>query len=55
MFGSNFQLYKQNSKMFMALDIDSRSGSHDFTLFVIKHDKKKFQTMAEKWCVCVNC
>lgn len=40
MFGSNIQLHKQNSKMFMALDINSRSGLHDFTLFVIKHNKK---------------
>lgn len=40
MFGSNYQLYKQNSKMFMALDIDSRSGLHDFTPSAIKHDTK---------------
>lgn len=40
MFGSKFQLHEQNSKMFMALDINSRSGLHDFTPFAIKHKKK---------------
>lgn len=33
-------IIQTEQQMFMALDIDSRSGLHDFTLFAIKHNKK---------------
>lgn len=33
-------IIQTEQQMFMALDIDSRSGLYDFTLFAIKHNKK---------------
>lgn len=35
-----FSIIQTEQQMFMALDINSWSGLHDFTLFVIKHNKK---------------
>lgn len=35
-----FSIIQTEQQTFMALDIDPRSGLHDFTLFAIQHNKK---------------